>query len=629
MAEDKNDSIIKRLFKIFSFKVDKDKKKNKERIVITKPFSLEPENFPSYVEQLYNAWRTSQTNLYSFEDRKKMYAEMDNMFESNAIMNNALELRVHEIVQGDVNNEIIQVECYNNEIEKEIKSFLNRVDIDSYLFPTAYNLIKYGDAGWILTFNESGIMEILNVDPYDIDDRIEFTPHDLEKQLRGYNLNSLFRNITNDTKFKMLIDMIKSNDDYATFFRSYLFGFQVGSFVLPPWRFLHFRNFQTNSFFSPFGVPAYIYSLSSVKLYDMALGLQILSRQARMPIDVYKLSFPAGGMPTDKLELAVQFIRQWQASGLRQVRKENIGLGESIITIQNLFEYEQIVPSIDLGRIEDIEMLRDDIILSAGIPRNFVDPNNGSFGNSGVALIEQFKPFARKVYKDQSIIMNEISQLIKIHLILRGYKLKDIDFKISMPYPESQTNNEIISSQRELFSLANEILDGIKDRIGDDVPLPVDLIRSVYKKITAFDPSTVDSWIDIFVAEREKQEKESSNDNREEDEEGMDFTFESIKREIGEKELNKIVENEIGKGLVNHKLEHTKKGRHYLSSRKNNLSFNAETFENIERNVLRKLLNEEYSIASKDDFDIFKNNLEMNIKKKKLKELYNKKKESF
>lgn len=624
-------------FSRFSFKIELDKKNKTSVIPLQKDFTThgqkqkfsldKPENFPSYVEQLYNQWKQGQNAVYDFEDRKKMYQEMDMMYNNNPLIARAIDLTAHEVVQADINNRIIGVEAEKKQ-RLHIEKFFDKIQIDSYIYNTAKNIIKYGDAFWILSFYDGGIGEVLQGDPYDIEDRIEFTPHEVEKELRGLGINSLFKNITNDKKMMLLAKNILEQEDYSSFFRSYLFGFQIGSFVIPPWRCLHFRNYDTNSFFTPFGVPTYIHALAPVKMYDMALGLQILARQVKFPTDVYKLNIPTAAMPTDKLELATEFIREWQASGLKQTRKENNGIGEVQVSLQGLFEYEQITPQLDLGRIDDLELLRDDIILATGLPRNFLDVNNGSFGNSGYSLVQQFKPFARQIYRYQSIILEQISQLVRIDMIQSGkFDLDEIDFKLSMPYPESQTNPELISSQRDLFDLANTILDGIKERLSGgetEIQLPTDLIKDVYKKITSFDPETIDIWLDQFVAERERIEKQSMEQSNTEEgdteDDGADFTFESFKRKFPKKQFDKIIEQEIFNGNQSYSSEYARNNRHYYSSRKRNLDFSIELFEKINSETKLKLMNEELEIE-KSKFDKFKSTIKKETNRKKLREL--------
>jgi hypothetical protein len=609
---DKEQNILKQFQSLFSFKVDNNKVKTLKKDFTSsgqKVTTSELENFPSYVKQLHSQWLQSSAANYAFEDRKNMYSEMDNMFEINPLMVFAKDLLVNEIIQSDTNNQIIKVEAKDKKQQKRLEETLIRLNIDSNLQPMYTNLIKYGDAGWMNTFYEKGVAEILNVDPYDIDDRIEFTPHDVEKELRSAGFNSMFRNLSNDQKMKILIKNIVSGDDYTSFFRSYLFGFQLGSFVVPPWRFSHFRNYETNTYFAPFGTPAYIHSLAPVKMYDMALGLAILARQVKMPVELYKLKFPMGGMPTDKIELATQFMRAWQASGINATRKENNGMGTSQITIEDLFEWEQKVADLDLDQIGDLELLDEQVRKATQLPRNFLDPDSGSFGNSGISLIQQFKPFARKCYKYQTIGLDEIAQILKIDLIQSGdYTLDEIDFKLSMPYPESQNNPDIASSQRDLFTLANEVLDGIKDKLdpGGEIKLPSDLIKQVYTKVTDFDPDSLSKWVDMFVAEREKAETESQNQSEPESEDSKpEFTFESIKKKISPKLMESIIQQETMKAKIGYATEHASGGRHYLSSRKVNPNFDIKLFEKT-NSKSKQYLNEELRIKSESKFNSFK-----------------------
>jgi hypothetical protein len=644
MADDKkpDESFLKKIntfFSRYSFKVDDSNKKKSPKIVPLKrdfdsksqrqKFIVDkPEQFPSYVDQLYSQWKASSASQYDFADRKKMYQEMDMMYNNNPLIARAIDLTAHEVVQADSNNRIIGVEAEKKQRD-HIEKFFDKIQIDSYIFSTAKNIIKYGDAFWILSFYDKGVGEILQSDPYDVEDRIEFTPNEVEKELRGMGINSLFKNITNDKKMMMLAQNIMEQEDYSSFFRAYLFGFQIGSFVLPPWRCLHFRNYDTNSFFSPFGTPTYIHALAPVKMYDMALGLQILARQVRFPIDVYKLTIPTAAMPTDKLELATEFIREWQNSGLKQTRKENQGMGEVHVTIDGLFNYEQISPQLDLGRIDDLELLRDDIILATGLPRNFLDANNGSFGNSGISLTQQFKPYARMIYRYQAIILEQITQLVRIDMIQSGnFELEEIDFKLSMPYPEAQNNPEIISSQESLFNLANSILDGIKDRLGGgetEIFLPADLIRDVYKKVAPYDPATIDTWIDKFVAERERVEKaaKEAEGGGEGGGEEADFTFESLRRKLPKNQIKQIIEQEVHKGKQGYSSEYQMAGRHWYSSRKKNLDFSIDLFEkiNTKSKISKlKLMNEELEIEE-NKFNQFKNQIKKENNRKKLKEL--------
>lgn len=631
---------MKSFFARYGFAVtNKEKGKNREtdrlKLLQTNKdnMNLKLSSFDPYTKQLWNLWKSQVSQVYQFEDRLKQYQEMDNSYNNIALIARATDLLSDEITQVDTNDNLLMIQSPNNKLQVFLEKFIEKIGLVDYLPASAFNLVKYGDHYWTPVFSKTGIEELLMIDPYDVTDRIEFTPHEVERNLSNRGVSNIFKSMTTDSKLQGLISSILEEKDYSSFFRSYLFGFQVGSYILPPWRCIHLRNFQTSSFFAPFGTPAFIQSLASAKIYEMALGLQMISRQMKFPVDLYKLSFPNTMASTDKMEQAFEFLRQWENSGLGNTKSENPGIGERKITIKDLFEYEQIVPNIDLGRIDDIELLRDDIIISTGIPRNFIDPNNGSFGNSGISLTEQFKPFARRVYKYQSIILKAIKDLMYIHVIQsKQFELKDIEFMISMPYPESQANNEIIDSQKNQFELANSILDGLKERLGGEIAIPTDVIKDVYKKLLPYTSKETDSWIDRFVQEREKLEKsneQSSEAGREEgSDSGKDFTFESLKKSVSSRRLyERILKEETVKCKMELFSEKSENNRHYFSSSKRSFDMDFTKIDKIFKEDDKKIytsskvkLNEEYKVDELNlDTDLFRRYPIKKIKEEKQK----------
>lgn len=631
---------MKSFFARYGFAVtNKEKGKNREtdrlKLLQTNKdnMNLKLSSFDPYTKQLWNLWKSQVSQVYQFEDRLKQYQEMDNSYNNIALIARATDLLSDEITQVDTNDNLLMIQSPNNKLQVFLEKFIEKIGLVDYLPASAFNLVKYGDHYWTPVFSKTGIEELLMIDPYDVTDRIEFTPHEVERNLSNRGVSNIFKSMTTDSKLQGLISSILEEKDYSSFFRSYLFGFQVGSYILPPWRCIHLRNFQTSSFFAPFGTPAFIQSLASAKIYEMALGLQMISRQMKFPVDLYKLSFPNAMASTDKMEQAFEFLRQWENSGLGNTKSENPGIGERKITIKDLFEYEQIVPNIDLGRIDDIELLRDDIIISTGIPRNFIDPNNGSFGNSGISLTEQFKPFARRVYKYQSIILKAIKDLMYIHVIQsKQFELKDIEFMISMPYPESQANNEIIDSQKNQFELANSILDGLKERLGGEIAIPTDVIKDVYKKLLPYNSKETDSWIDRFVQEREKLEKSNEQSSEAGGEEGSDsgkdFTFESLKKSVSSRRLyERILKEETVKCKMELFSEKSENNRHYFSSSKRSFDMDFTKIDKIFKEDDKKIytsskvkLNEEYKVDELNlDTDLFRRYPIKKIKEEKQK----------
>lgn len=597
--------------KLIPLKVTTDPKTGKLR-------DPEEEVFPSKVQKLFDYWaQKCHDGPLTLNNRMQLYEDMDMLFYNSTLISRAMKLMAEEVVQADSNMKTIGVEAKPDQ-RKFILDFIDNISLEDHLYAAAFNIIQYGDAGWVLSLSEDGVDEILPIDVYDLIDRIEFTPHEVMKELQ-----SKTSILTKMTSMERLSHLIKSVEDtknnYASYFKSYLFGFQIGDFVVPPWRFIHFRNYTPKSPFAPFGMPYFIHAVAPYRQYDMALSLQVIARGARFPIQVYKLNIPGGSTPTDKLDRALEFVGEFENSGLREVKKEGIGVGEKIVTIKDLFEYENIVPDIELGRIDDIELLRDDIILATGLPRNFLDPNNGSFGNSGVALSQQFKPFARAVYQVQSILLQGIAQLIKIHMVHSGkWKLEDIDFQLTMPYPESQTDRDLISSQSDLLTLANNILDALSTKIVGDssAVLPVELIRQVYTQILPYDPERVKMWIDASEKAREEIQKAQEVPDQEDqedlgfgddDQEGdqdqqqenyvpkikyLDLSEKKVREalnRLSEKTIKRMIKETIFEESQSYITNGTLSGKHVFSSRNKSKDFDVNKIIEFRKSQVKRL----------------------------------------
>jgi hypothetical protein len=252
-------------------------------------------------------------------------------------------------------------------------------------------------------------------------------------------------------------------------------------------------------------------------------------------------------------------------------------------------------------------MLRDEILDSTLLPRRLIDPKDSGFGESGVAYLEQFKPFARLVYRFQSILLENISQLVKIHLIHSGnFTLDEIDFILSMPYPESQTNNDIISSQSSLLDLANSIIETLQDRITDGEKLPPELVKTIYNKFLPYDTDNIDYWIDQAVKFKIETDEEKDNENTEND----SFSFREsknwkmLKESIGLNKLKEAVEDVcIEKTVESGFKEGTIRNRHILTSKKKNPDLDIMTFEKLNRQKTLKFI--EKSIKEKERSNLY------------------------
>ena len=596
MPDKINNNILNKLQKKFKIGWKKGKDKNnseiypleKKQTVDTsgnKKVDWRELKFDDKSQKLFNYWMNScHDNAESWKNRKELWQDMELLYYNAPLVAKAVDITTDEVIQADNNNQIVFVEG-NKKIKDFVLDFFDKINLNEILRPTIHDIILYGNAGWILGFDNEGVSEVIPININSLVDRLEFTPFEVEKKIKS---DKSFKRYSKYDRVQDLINSILDKNNVSSYFKKYLFGYQIEDAILPPWKFLHFRNYTTKSPFAPFGVPAFICSLAPYRQLDAVMGMYQVAKGMSLPVEVYKLNLPNVVDPATKLAKAHEFISELQNSGFGLSKKESMGMGEIKVTIQDLYEYELKSADIDLDKLGDAEILLEALKNSIPLPRNLIDPSDGSFGDSGISLIEQFKPFARTVYRYQSIVLQQLTQLVKIHAIYSN-KFEDedeLDFILSMKYPESQTNSDVINSQQDLIDLAGTIIDTLKDRITGGTDLPPEMIKDIYMQFLPYDQERIEKWINDSVKFKNTLENEDSDDG---------FKFESIKKwkqleeRCGKQKLKESVKDII----FEHKFENIKErslgGKHYYSSRVKDMSFDATLLTEFDKSAVKEL----------------------------------------
>ncbi|HOC98036.1 MAG TPA: hypothetical protein PKK80_03280, partial [Bacilli bacterium] len=450
---------------IFPLKKDTKIEKGKEIVTTSK------QKFDGEVQDLFKHWLGNTWDKQnSWKSREALWDDMDVLYMNCPVITRAIELIADEVIQADSNDQPIFIDAKRN-VKKYIQELFDKININSLLRPAVIDIAQYGNALWLLGFDDKGVSEIIPQDIRSLKDRLEFSPFEVKQKLVAKD--QLFVQFSKITRMQSLIDSIMDKEEATSYFKKYLFGYQVEDKVLPPWKVIHFRNMTTKSPFAPFGMPLYVHSMAAYKQFDAAMTLKNAARVASFPKQVISINLPNQMDPATKIEKAMEAMAEWLNIGFGQSKKELPGLGDTIFTIKDLFEFQDVKVDVDLGDMGDINVLMDLLINSTFLPRYILDPRDSGFGDTGVALIEKFKPFARLVYRFQTILLENITQLVKIHMLYTGdFSVEDTKFTLSMKYPESQVNQDIVSSQSSMLDLVNNIISSIQDKITGGELLP-------------------------------------------------------------------------------------------------------------------------------------------------------------
>lgn len=629
MAE--NNSVIKNLQNFFGIGVNKNAKDNinavfpTEEVIKNDKKDYAKVKFNDDIKALYDWWlNTTHEDHNSWKSREDLWQDMTILYDNCPYIARAVELTADEIIQADGNDQIIFIDA-KAKVKKAFYEFADTVNLNSLIRPTAVDLVQFGNCPWIIGFDDSGVSDVVPKDVNCLKDRLEFTPNEVRNKMQ--NGDKFFRNYSaQSNRVDQLIQSVAAKENYTSYFKTYLLGFIVEDMIIPPWGCIHFRNTTYKSPFAPFGVPMYIHAMSPYRQYDAAMTLQQAARASMFPKHMWKLNLPNVIKPTEKVQKALELLAELQNAGINTSKKEIPGVGDTIVTIEDLVSYEEVSAEIDLGKMDDIELLNDAIIVSTFLPRYLIDPNDSGFGDSGVALVEQWKPFARLVYRFQSILLQNISQLFKIHMIASNqFTIDEMDFTLSMKYPESQTNSDIISSQNSLIDLANNIIGAIQDKITGGEPIPPEVVKDIYTQFFPFDTKKVEKWVDDTLKSLPKESTFEDDDTfMERVQNSSKKTWKLLEKEIGRQNLKEKVEDIMFEEKQKVIREMSYGGRHVYSSRNVYTDFPAEQIRTFDKNIINKLQeNEESDLINKklvEDMNyVFTYNYEDEIKKNKRK----------
>ena len=142
-------------------------------------------------------------------------------------------------------------------------------------------------------------------------------------------------------------------------------------------------------------------------------------------------------------------------------------------------------PNIDINATNDMQMYQDRVAIASGIPKGYLVQEWGGFGNSAISLIEQFKPFARKVFTVQSAILDGLSNLFRLHFAITGEFDCRTDFALSMKFPNEEASDARQSAKQSSLTLTKDVLDTVASLVGAvNAPLAPEVIEDILTKFS-------------------------------------------------------------------------------------------------------------------------------------------------
>lgn len=536
-----------------------------------------PETTP--YSQLWNFFLTEQYDTYeTLKNRKNRYVDLDFAVKNSPLIQMSADLYADEATQCDVQGEPIRIKAASV-IQNDIRELLDRWNINQQTVRECiWNKVVFGDAFDINEIDErEGIIGVQQVSVWDIEDRLEFDPSKLLEQLKFFSNNW---GSNNAAKLQALFsDLEKSGGNPAAYFKKFLLGFELkGGQMVAPWSVTHYRAYSMLREFAPWGRSQFVNVLPAYRQLMSAEGLMSVARASVFPRDLYMVAAEPGSTPAEKWESMEEFGEQLDNAGLEDGSKEMPSIGTRIIIPKDLAEFTQLDNSLDLDKIADVDYLRDNLIMGLSIPKGYLIVDQGGWGTSGQALLQQFKPFGRKVFSHQSDYLTGLIEKIKLHYAITGkFDGWDTAFELQMDFPVIEESSERTQHKAEELTLAKDTIETLKDVLGVDI-VPPEIVKDALGFMTSLPAEKVDYYVNqLMKANEEQKPVEGEGEDPLDNFNSVSSAFGEKKRQYYEKAHNRFYETSIRDLLldssfqIKEKLQLTEgidNGVHYKSSLK-------------------------------------------------------------
>lgn len=482
------------------------------------------------LEKLFNLWLNDNTDkLSEIQKRRDRIDQLCYAVLNDPYIGRTVQLYADEACQLDVQDTIINIETPDPRMTRDMYKLLSQWGVtQTRIRSTIENLAIYGDAFWANKISDKGVERIIPLQQLQITDRIEFNPvQALESKKRHEGSFNAFA--SSNYLIQQMLDEMENTGDFADIFDTKLFGFSiVDSLVVPPWAITHFRVGSDLGQFWPFGTSPIIGTLAPFKQISSTIALQSLARIMSFPITLYKVK------TSDTMDEGRQF------EVVNRVREayDNVGVSPAagnseVYTVntkiwvpEGLLDVDVKESKVDIGFTDDIEIYQDRVAVASGLPKSFYSEEWYGFGNSGKSLVQQYKPFGRKVFSLQTAFLESLADLFRIHFAITGQYDFRIPFTLSMKFPAEEVDSERTSARKDSIDVANTVIDLVRSAIGlsDEDSLPPDIIRDIIGKYTFLDPVDIMKWTrDATYTSFNPSNKEGEDKEGGKEDSGFDF----------------------------------------------------------------------------------------------------------
>jgi hypothetical protein len=449
-----------------------------------------------------------------------------------AVLNDPFLGRVVELVAGeatqlDQQNRLLTVESPSVAFTNKCYELFAQWGITQQrVYSACYNLQQYGEALWAHRVSERGVERIIPLRVPALKERLEFSgahmaeilaqmngEFELQKN-RGTKIDKLISMLTTPEGGKTANDL---NSNFSDVFDTKLLGFEFDDgIIVPPWLISHFRFNADESEFFPYGYPPLLKALAPFKQYFSTMALQGLARASSFPVQLYKVKGTEGANVYQAFDTVNNVREEYDNIGVTPQSNslEVYTINTKVWIPEGLLDMQVIESKINFDFTGDLELYQDRVAIATGVPKAYLDQEFGGFGNSGISLIEQYKPFARHVYAIQSAFLEGLGQLIRLHFAIDGTFDYNTPFVLSMRFPADEMGQEKREARTASMELATSVIELLQSSLGmeEGEPLPPDVVSDILSKYTFLDSTELSRWLRLSSIQKAASKATSGDD---------------------------------------------------------------------------------------------------------------------
>jgi hypothetical protein len=496
------------------------------------------------LNKYFNAYINETTLVYSdIAERQQRLNELRFAVLNDPFLSRVCRLVSDEATQLDDQNRLLSVESPSIPFVNKCYELFSQWGLTQQRISTVcYDLEQYGEALWAHRVTDKGVERIIPLKVPALKERLEFSPVHMAEVLAQMNGEmELLKN--RGTKIEKLVTMLNNKysmekhkspdgnditdleENFADMFDTKLLGFEFDDgIIVPPWLVTHFRYQADNSEFFPYGYPPLLMALAPFKQSHSTIALQGLARASSFPVQLYKVKNTEGATVAQAFETVNNVREDYENIGVTPMSNslEVYTVNTKIWVPDGILDMQIIESKIDMDFTGDLEIFQDRVAIASGVPKSYLDQEFGGFGNSGISLVEQYKPFARHVYTIQSSFLESLGQLIRLHFAITGEFDYNIPFVLSMRFPAEDAGADKREARTAAIELANGIIEMLQGVLGmeEGEPLPEDVVSDILSKYTFLDPTDLQRWIRMSALTKAAAAAIDTEEGSDEDDDG-------------------------------------------------------------------------------------------------------------